>query len=119
MIECATGDMGAGKVRMHDIETWIPSLGQYRETHSCSTLHDWQARRANLRYRNSVGRVDFVHTLNNTYVATPRILAPFLECHQQADASIYLPSIVRGYFNGRKRIGGMESCEQRRATKHP
>ena len=50
VIESSTGDMGNGKFRMNDIESWVPSLGKYRETHSCSTLHDWQARRANLRY---------------------------------------------------------------------
>lgn len=106
VIECSTGDMGAGKVRMHDIETWVPSLSKYRETHSCSTIHDWQARRANLRYRNNEGNVDFVHTLNNTLVATPRILVPFLECHQQADGSVYLPEILRSFFGGKTKIGG-------------
>ena len=53
VIETSTGDMGLGKYRMNDIESWVPSLGKYRETHSCSTLHDWQARRANLRYRDA------------------------------------------------------------------
>ena len=56
MIETSTGDMGLGKYRMNDIESWVPSLGKYRETHSCSTLHDWQARRANIRYRGATGR---------------------------------------------------------------
>ena len=69
---------------MHDIETWIPSQEKYRETHSCSTLHEWQARRANVRYKDADGKTHFVHTLNNTLVATPRIIAPLLECHQQA-----------------------------------
>ncbi|MEP6983405.1 MAG: serine--tRNA ligase, partial [Sphingomicrobium sp.] len=64
VIETSTGDMGLGKYRMNDIESWIPSLGKYRETHSCSTLHDWQARRANIRYRGADGKVRFAHTLN-------------------------------------------------------
>ncbi|MFE3360728.1 aminoacyl--tRNA ligase-related protein, partial [Streptomyces californicus] len=75
VVECATGDMGLGKVRMNDINTWLPSLGQYRETHSCSTLGTWQGRRANLRYRDAEGKVQFAATLNNTAVATPRLLA--------------------------------------------
>ena len=71
VIETSTGDMGLGKYRMNDIESWVPSLGKYRETHSCSTLHDWQARRANLRYRGADGKVRFAHTLNNTALASP------------------------------------------------
>ena len=71
VIETSTGDMGLGKYRMNDIESWVPSLGKYRETHSCSTLHDWQARRANIRYRGSDGKVRFAHTLNNTALASP------------------------------------------------
>ena len=71
VIETSTGDMGLGKFRMNDIESWVPSLDKYRETHSCSTLHDWQARRANIRYRGSDGKVRFAHTLNNTALASP------------------------------------------------
>lgn len=108
VVECCTGDMGAGKHRMHDIETWLPSQRKYRETHSCSSLLDWQARRANLRYRDADGQVHYAHTLNNTLLATPRILAQFVECHQQADGSVYLPPIIRSAFGGRDRIGGPE-----------
>ncbi|HUP67897.1 MAG TPA: serine--tRNA ligase, partial [Sphingomicrobium sp.] len=82
VIETSTGDMGLGKYRMNDLESWVPSLGKYRETHSCSTLHDWQARRANIRYRGADGKVRFAHTLNNTALASPRILVPLLENHQ-------------------------------------
>ena len=71
VIETSTGDMGNGKFRMNDIETWVPSLGKYRETHSCSTLHDWQARRANIRWRDEERKVRFAHTLNNTALASP------------------------------------------------
>ena len=71
VVETSTGDMGLGKYRMNDIESWVPSLGKYRETHSCSTLHDWQARRANLRWRDGERKVRFVHTLNNTALASP------------------------------------------------
>jgi len=95
VIETSTGDMGLGKYRMNDIESWVPSLGKYRETHSCSTLHDWQARRANIRYRGSDGKVRFAHTLNNTALASPRILVPLLENHQTADGRVKLPNALK------------------------
>jgi len=95
VVETSTGDMGLGKFRMNDIESWVPSLGKYRETHSCSTLHDWQARRANLRWRDSERKVRFVHTLNNTALASPRILVPLLENHQTADGRVRLPRALQ------------------------
>jgi seryl-tRNA synthetase len=95
LIETSTGDMGLGKYRMNDIESWVPSLSKYRETHSCSTLHDWQARRANIRYRGSDGKVRFAHTLNNTALASPRILVPLLENHQTDDGRVRLPKALQ------------------------
>jgi seryl-tRNA synthetase len=100
VIETSTGDMGLGKYRMNDIESWVPSLQKYRETHSCSTLHDWQARRANLRYRASDGKVRFAHTLNNTALASPRILVPLLENHQTGDGRVKLPKALRELMGG-------------------
>jgi seryl-tRNA synthetase len=100
VVETSTGDMGLGKFRMNDIESWVPSLGKYRETHSCSTLHDWQARRANLRWRDAERKVRFVHTLNNTALASPRILVPLLENHQQADGRVRLPAALHGLMGG-------------------
>ena len=100
VIETSTGDMGLGKYRMNDIESWVPSLGKYRETHSCSTLHDWQARRANIRYRGSDGKVRFAHTLNNTALASPRIFVPLLENHQTADGRVRLPEPLRNLMGG-------------------
>jgi len=100
VIETSTGDMGLGKFRMNDIESWVPSLNKYRETHSCSTLHDWQARRANLRYRDAEGKVRFAHTLNNTALASPRILVPLLENHQTADGRVRLPQAIRHLMGG-------------------
>ncbi|MES2119849.1 MAG: serine--tRNA ligase [Pseudomonadota bacterium] len=100
VIETSTGDMGLGKYRMNDIESWVPSLGKYRETHSCSTLHDWQARRANLRYRDKDGKVRFAHTLNNTALASPRILVPLLENHQTADGRVRLPKALQALMGG-------------------
>jgi len=100
VIETSTGDMGLGKYRMNDIESWVPSLGKYRETHSCSTLHDWQARRANIRYRGRDGKVRFAHTLNNTALASPRILVPLLENHQTADGRVKLPKALQDLIGG-------------------
>ena len=100
VIETSTGDMGLGKYRMNDIESWVPSLSKYHETHSCSTLHDWQARRANIRYRGSDGKVRFAHTLNNTALASPRILVPLLENHQTSDGRVKLPKALRELMGG-------------------
>ena len=100
VVETSTGDMGLGKYRMNDIESWVPSLGKYRETHSCSTLHDWQGRRANLRYRGADGKVRFAHTLNNTALASPRILVPLLENHQTEDGRVRLPAALQALMGG-------------------
>ncbi|GAC1356727.1 MAG: serine--tRNA ligase [Ktedonobacteraceae bacterium] len=105
VVNVCTGDMGDGKVGMYDLESWVPGEGRYRETHSCSYFHDWQARRANIRYRDEEGKVRFVHTLNNTAIASPRILIPLLETHQQADGSIRLPEALRPYMGGQEYIG--------------
>ena len=102
VVECSTGDMGAGKYRMNDINTWMPSLGAYRETHSCSSLLDWQARRANVRYRDPDGTVRFAYTLNNTAVATPRILAALVENFQTSEARVQVPAVLRPYLGGRE-----------------
>ena len=100
VVETSTGDMGLGKFRMTDIESWVPSLGKYRETHSCSTLHEFQARRANLRWRDGERKVRFVHTLNNTALASPRILVPLLENHQEEDGRVRLPEALQELMGG-------------------
>jgi seryl-tRNA synthetase len=100
VIETSTGDMGLGKYRMNDIECWVPSLGKYRETHSSSTLHYCQARRANIRYRGADGKVRFAHTLNNTALASPRILVPLLENHQTEDGRVRLPKALQELMGG-------------------
>ena len=105
IVECCTGDMGAGKVRMYDVEAWVPSENKYRETHSCSALHDWQSRRTQTRYRDNDNKVQFVHTLNNTAIATPRIIVPFLENHQLADGTIRVPEKLRPYLGGKVILG--------------
>ena len=104
VVECSTGDMGAGKYRMNDVNTWFPSLGKYRETHSCSSLHDWQSRRASLRYRDTDGTVKFAYTLNNTAIATPRLLAALVENYQTADKRVMVPDVLRPYLGGREEL---------------
>ena len=105
IVECCTGDMGTGKVRMYDVEAWVPSEQKYRETHSCSSLYDWQSRRTQTRYRDAENKVQFVYTLNNTAIATPRILVPFLENHQLKDGTIKVPAKLRPYLNGQSILG--------------
>jgi len=100
-----TGEIGIGQVRKHEVETWMPSRGAYCETHSCSTLNDFQARRSNIRFRDKDGSLKYVYTLNNTGIASPRILIPLLENHQNEDGSFTIPEALRPYMNGRERIG--------------
>jgi len=95
-----TAELGLGQIRKHDIETWMPSRGNYGETHSCSTLGDFQARRLNTRYRAADGKKLFCATLNNTAIASPRILIPLLEVHQRANGAIHIPLALRPYLNG-------------------
>ncbi len=97
ILNICTGDMGAGKYKMYDVETWMPSRNSYGETHSDSNLTDWQARRLNIRYRDSEGKTKFAYTLNNTAVASPRILIALLETYQQADGSIKIPEVLQKY----------------------
>lgn len=95
-----TGEIGLGQTRKHEVESWMPGRNAYSETHSCSTLGDFQARRSNIRLRRKDGSLVFPYTLNNTAVASPRILIPLLENHQQADGSIRLPKALVPYMNG-------------------
>lgn len=103
MSVCA-GDMSPKTYKQYDIETWMPGRGAYGETHSSSLLQDYQARRAGIRYRDGDGRLRFAFTLNNTAVASPRILIPLLENHQQEDGSIVIPEALRPYMGGIERL---------------
>lgn len=93
-----TGDMAQKTYKQVDIETWMPSRQAYGETHSSSQLLDFQARRSNIRYRDVNGKLQYGYTLNNTAVASPRILIPLLENHQQEDGSIRIPDALRRYM---------------------
>jgi seryl-tRNA synthetase len=100
-----TGDLGRGQAKKFDIEAWMPSRGNYCETHSASKFYEFQARRMNLRYKEpSTKKNLFCHTLNNTVIASPRILIPILELYQNADGSVTIPNVLRQYMNGKERI---------------
>jgi seryl-tRNA synthetase len=103
VVNCG-GDLGLGQVKKYDIEAWMPSEKKYRETHSSSYFHDFQTRRLNIRYRDAEGTVRYVHSLNNTALAMPRILCQIVENGQQADGSIKIPDVLRGYM-GKDVIG--------------
>ncbi len=104
IVDVCTGDMGRGKVFMQDIETWMPSRDSYGETHSCSYLGDFQTRRLNIKYIDAAGEKKFCHSLNNTAVASPRILIPILEIYQNKDGSVTVPEVLRPYMGGKDRI---------------
>ncbi len=97
VVNCG-GDLGLGQVKKYDIEGWVPSERKYRETHSSSYFHDFQTRRLNIRYKDKKGEVRFAHSLNNTAIATPRILIHILENYQQKDGSIEVPEVLRKYM---------------------
>lgn len=103
VVNCG-GDLGLGQVKKYDIEAWVPSEQTYRETHSSSYFHDFQTRRLNIRYRDADGSLRFAHSLNNTAIATPRILVPILENYQQADGSILIPEALVPYMGGQTSI---------------
>ncbi len=115
LLQCCTGDLGPKNADMIDIECWMPGrgeldasgrpLGDWGETHSASRLHDFQCRRLNLRYRDDVGKTTFCWSLNNTVIASPRILVPILEMHQQQDGTIAIPEALRPYLGGRTQLG--------------
>lgn len=97
VLEICTGDMGAGKYRMYDLETWMPSLDKYGETHSNSNLTDWQTRRLNIKVKTKDGKKYYPFALNNTALASPRILIALLENCQQKDGSIKIPEVLVPY----------------------
>lgn len=94
-----TGDMGAGQRKKYDVETWFPSQGKYRETHSDSYFLDFQARRLNMKYKTKTGDLKYVYTINNTVAASPRLLAAIMENYQQKDGSIKVPTVLQKYVD--------------------
>lgn len=104
VVNVCGGDLGQGQIQKFDIESWMPSRNSYSETHSASRFHDFQARRLNLRYKDEDGKVHHCHTLNNTVIASPRVLIPILELNQRPDGSIAVPEVLRPYLGGREEI---------------
>jgi seryl-tRNA synthetase len=104
IVKVCTGDLGQGQVKKNDIETWMPSRNNYGETHSCSSFYDYQARRLKMRTRDENGKTQFCYTLNNTAVATPRLLIPLIENHQTQDGHIRIPKALQKYMGGAKFI---------------
>jgi len=97
MVLC-TGDLGFASAKTYDLEVWLPAAGTYREISSCSNFRDFQARRANIRFRNGHGKSEYVHTLNGSGVAVGRTVAAILENYQQADGSVVVPQALRPYM---------------------
>jgi len=106
-VKLAAGDCSASMARTYDIEILIPSMNGYKEVSSVSNARDYQARRGNIRYRRADGKIDFVHTLNGSGLATSRIFPAIVEQNQRADGSIVVPEVLRKY------LGGLEVIEKR------
>ena len=101
----ATGDMGLSAAKTYDLEVWLPGQDAYREISSCSNCEDFQARRANIRYRPAGGgKPRLAHTLNGSGLAVGRTLVAVLENYQQADGTVVVPEILRPYLGGLDRI---------------
>ena len=106
-VKLAAGDCSASMARTYDIEILIPSMDGYKEVSSVSNARDYQARRGNIRYRRADGKIDFVHTLNGSGLATSRIFPALVEQNQRADGSIVVPEVLRKY------LGGLEIIEKK------
>jgi seryl-tRNA synthetase len=115
VVLACTGEIGQGQTRKHEIESWMPGRDAYSETHSCSTFGDFQSRRSNIRLRGArsplgasgetaAGELSYPYTLNNTAIASPRILIPLLENHQNGDGSVTLPRALVPYMSGFERL---------------
>ncbi|MDU1501274.1 MAG: serine--tRNA ligase [Veillonella sp.] len=101
VITLCTGDIGFGSAKTYDVEVWMPAQGKYREISSCSNMTDFQARRANIKFRRGPkGKPEFVHTLNGSGLAVGRTVAAILENYQQADGSVVIPKVLVPYMGG-------------------
>ena len=104
VLELCSGDISFAAAKCYDIELWAPGQKGWLEVSSCSTFEDFQARRANIRFRDAAGKVQFVHTLNGSGVALPRLMIALLENGQQADGSVVLPPAIVPYMGGLDRL---------------
>ncbi|GAC1617996.1 MAG: serine--tRNA ligase [Candidatus Dormibacteraceae bacterium] len=106
VLSMCSGDMGFAQYKKYDIEAWCPGVDRFLEVSSCSTFNDFQARRANLRFRPARGEaVQFVHTLNGSGLALPRTVVAVMENYQNSDGTITVPDVLRGYMGGLEKIG--------------
>jgi len=105
IVELCTGDLGFASAKTYDLEVWLPGQQAYREISSCSNFEDFQARRAQIRYRKEKkGKPIFVHTLNGSGLAVGRTLVAVLENYQQKDGSVIVPAALRPYMGGLERV---------------
>lgn len=105
VVTLCTGDLGFSATKTYDLEVWLPSSGTYREISSCSNFTDFQARRAQIRFRpQNGGKLEFVHTLNGSGLAIGRTVAAIMENYQEADGTIRIPQVLQPYFGGREKI---------------
>ena len=104
VMELCTGDLGFSASKTYDLEVWLPSQQTYREISSCSNFKDFQARRLKARYKNSAGKVEFLHTINGSGVAAGRALVAILENYQQEDGSVAIPNVLQPYMSGENTI---------------
>lgn len=100
VVNVCTGDLGLGQIKKNDIECWMPSRDNYGETHSCSSFYDFQSRRSKIKVKAKDGSTYYPYTLNNTLIASPRILIPILEMNQNPDGSVNIPKVLVPYMNG-------------------
>lgn len=117
VIALCTGDLGFGAAKTYDLEVWLPAQKTYREISSCSNCGDFQARRANIKFRPKGGKPGFAHTLNGSGLPTGRTMAAILENYQQRDGSVIIPGVLRPYMGGQeiiepaKNSGGISSAK--------
>ena len=104
VLQLCSGDMGFSAAKCYDLELWAPGEQQWLEVSSCSCFTDYQARRLNCRFKDADGKTKFVHTLNGSGVALPRLMVALLEQHQNADGSVTIPEVLRPYMNGQERL---------------
>jgi seryl-tRNA synthetase len=104
VVTLSTGDMGANSAKTYDIEVWLPGQETFREISSCTNFLDFQARRANIRYRGAEKKGGYVHTINGSGLPLGRTLVAVLENYQQADGSVVVPEALRKYLGGMERI---------------
>jgi seryl-tRNA synthetase len=109
VVQMVTGDLGFTAAKKYDVELWAPGCGEWLEVSSCSNVEAFQARRANIRYRPDPGaKLDFVHTLNGSGLALPRVVIAILENYQQPDGTVRIPEVLVSYMGGEQAIGPVE-----------